>query len=165
MDPDAAADLLGDLEEAHSGQILKEMQPEEREEVSQLLEYSEHTAAGRMTTDYVSVAADGTVDDAIEVLKAFQGSPEAVANVYLVDPENRLMGSVPIVQIAIASTRMKLTDLSPEAPVTCHQDLPQDDVAELFDKYNLLTLAVVDDDKRLVGIITADDVISMLRGE
>src|SRR5439155_9849329 len=72
MDPDAAADLLGDLTEDHSGQILSEMQPEERNEVRQLLEFGEHTAAGRMTTEYVAVRDDGTVNDAIDALKAFE---------------------------------------------------------------------------------------------
>src|SRR6266850_1086316 len=78
MDPDAAADLLGDLPEDRSGEILKEMQPEERQEVTQLLEFGEHTAAGRMTTEYVSVADTAVVDDAIEALKRFEGSREAL---------------------------------------------------------------------------------------
>src|SRR5204863_7698997 len=72
MDPDAAADLLGDLPEEQSGEILKEMEPAERREVTQLLEFGEHTAAGRMTTEFVSVAEHGVVDDAIEALKAFE---------------------------------------------------------------------------------------------
>ena len=77
MDPDAAADLLGDLPEEQSGEILKEMQPEERQEVTQLLEFGEHTAAGRMTTEFIAVPETGVVDDAIEALKAFEGSREA----------------------------------------------------------------------------------------
>src|SRR4029077_3103613 len=83
MDPDAAADLLGDLPEDFSGEILKEMQPEERQEVTQLLEFGERTAAGRMTTEFVAVHETGVVDDAIEALKQFEGSREAVATIYL----------------------------------------------------------------------------------
>src|SRR5262249_54304623 len=63
MDPDAAADLLGDLREEHSGEILKEMEPEERQEVTQLLEFGEHTAAGRMTTEFLAVSESASVDD------------------------------------------------------------------------------------------------------
>src|SRR5205823_7224903 len=81
MDPDAAADLLEKLPEDRSGQIRKEMQPEERNEVRQLLEFGERTAAGRMTTEYVAVADHGTVADAIDALKQFEGSREAVATV------------------------------------------------------------------------------------
>jgi magnesium transporter len=65
MDPDAAADLLGELREEDSGEILKEMDPEERQEVTQLLEFPEHTAAGRMTTEFVAIAETGVADDAI----------------------------------------------------------------------------------------------------
>src|SRR6266480_3504040 len=67
MDPDAAADLLGDLSEEESGQILKEMEPEERREVTQLLEFHENTAAGRMTTEFLAARDTATVDDAIDV--------------------------------------------------------------------------------------------------
>jgi flagellar motility protein MotE (MotC chaperone)/sporulation protein YlmC with PRC-barrel domain len=162
MDPDAAADLLGDLPEEQSGEILNEMEPEERQEVTHLLEFGEHTAAGRMTTELVAVPETAAVEDAIEALKTFEGSREAVATIYLVGPGNKLIGSVPLVKIAIASAGALLADLS-EPYVACAPDTPQSEVAALFDKYNLITLAVVDEHGRLAGIITADDVIAMLR--
>src|SRR3954467_6264888 len=86
MAPDAAADLLGDLSEARTDEILEQMQPDERQEVAQLLEFGEHTAAGRMTTEFVAVSSTAVVDDAIEALKSFEGSREAVATVYLIGP-------------------------------------------------------------------------------
>ena len=162
MDPDAAADLLGELREEHSGEILKEMEPEERQEVTQLLEFGEHTAAGRMTTEFIAVSETGLVDDAIEALKAFEGSREAVATIYLTGSGLQLTGAVPLVKIAISSPAAQLSQLS-EPYVACAADTPQDEVAALFDKYNLITLAVVDAHGRLAGIITADDVITMLR--
>jgi Mg/Co/Ni transporter MgtE len=162
MDPDAAADLLGDLTEDFSGEILKEMQPEERQEVTQLLEFGERTAAGRMTTEYVAVNEHSVVDDAIEALRGFEGSREAVATIYLTSTGNRLVGAVPIVKIAISSPATQLSLLS-EPYHACSPDTPDDEVAEIFDKYNLVTLAVADEQGRLAGIITADDVISMLR--
>ena len=162
MDPDAAADLLGDLTEDFSGEILKEMQPEERQEVTQLLEFGERTAAGRMTTEFVAVNEHGVVDDAIEALKRFEGSREAVATIYLTSTGNKLVGAVPIVKIAISSPAAQLSLLS-EPYHACSPDTPDDEVAEIFDKYNLVTLAVADEQGRLAGIITADDVISMLR--
>jgi len=162
MDPDAAADLLGDLTEDRSGQILREMEPDERQEVTQLLEFHERTAAGRMTTEFLAVPAEAVVDDAIEALKRFEGGHEAVATIYLTGPTQKLVGAVPLVKIAISSPAIRLSDLS-EPLVSCMPDTPQDDVAALFDKYNLITLAVVDEHGRLAGIITADDVITMLR--
>jgi sporulation protein YlmC with PRC-barrel domain len=162
MDPDAAADLLGDLPEDRSGQILREMEPEERQEVTQLLEFGERTAAGRMTTEFLSLPEVSVVDDVIEAMKRFEGGHEALATVYLTGPGQRLVGSVTLVKIATSSPAAQLSDLS-EPAVSCLADTPQDEVAALFDKYNLLTLAVVDAHGRLTGIITADDVISMLR--
>jgi len=162
MDPDAAADLLGDLPEERSGEILKEMEPAERQEVTQLLEFAEHTAAGRMTTEFIAAPETSVVDDAIEALKRFEGSREAVATIYLTGPGHRLVGSVPLVRIATSSPAAQLSDLS-EPYVACAPDTPEDEVAALFDKYNLITLAVVDEHGRLTGIITADDVITMLR--
>jgi Mg/Co/Ni transporter MgtE len=162
MDPDAAADLLGDLPEEQSGEILREMQPEERREVSQLLEFGEHTAAGRMTTEYIAIPETGVVDDAIEALKSFEGSSEAVATIYLTGQARKLSGAVALVKIAISSPAIQLSQLS-EPFIACARDTPQDEVAALFDKYNLITLAVVDEHGRLAGVITADDVITMLR--
>jgi magnesium transporter len=162
MDPDAAADLLGELPEERSGQILEEMEPEERREVTQLLGFGEHTAAGRMTTEFIAVAETGVVADAIEALKAFEGSREAVATIYLIGAGRQLTGAVPLVKIATSPPAALLSYLS-EPYVACEPDTPQDEMAALFDKYNLITLAVVDEHGRLSGIITADDVITMLR--
>jgi CBS domain-containing protein/sporulation protein YlmC with PRC-barrel domain len=162
MDPDAAADLLGDLPRESTGQILKEMEPEERQEVSQLLEFGENTAAGRMTTQFVSVRDTASVDDAIEAIKHFEGTREALATIYVLGKHHQLVGAVPLVKIAISGATTPLSELV-ETPVSCPPDTPQSEVAALFDKYNLITLAVVDEQGRLAGVITADDVISMLR--
>jgi magnesium transporter len=162
MDPDAAADLLADLTEERSDAILEEMEPAERREVTQLLEFGEHTAAGRMTTEYIAVPETSSVDAAIDALKAFEGSREALATIYLTGESQRLAGAVPLVKIAISPSTVPLSDLS-EPYVACAPDTPESEVAALFDKYNLITLAVVDEHGRLSGIITADDVITMLR--
>src|SRR5439155_25399014 len=127
MDPDAAADLLGDLTEAQSGEILEEMRPAERREVTQLLEFGEHTAAGRMTTEFIAVAETAVVDDAIEALKRFEGSREALATIYLTGAGQRLVGSVPLVKIAVSSPAAQLSELS-EPYVACAPDTPQDEV-------------------------------------
>ena len=162
MDPDAAADLLEDLPEAQSDEILGRMEPEGREEVAHLLEFGERTAAGRMTTEYIAVPETAVVDDAIDALKGFEGSREALATIYLTGARDKLVGAVTLVRIATSSPAVQLSELS-EPYIACAPDTPDDEVAALFDKYNLITLAVVDEDGRLAGIITADDVISMLR--
>src|SRR5689334_245267 len=128
MDPDAAADLLEKLPEARSGQILKEMEPEERIEVAQLLEFGKNTAAGRMTTEFVSIRERATVDEAIVALKHFEGTREALATIYLYDETYRITGAVPLVKIAVSPATTLLADLREEA-VTCAADTPDDEVA------------------------------------
>ena len=165
MDPDAAADLLADLPREHTEKILEEMQPEEREEVSELLEFKEDTAAGRMTTDYLALKPTATVNDAIEALRNFEGGIESVSTIFLVDTDNKLVGAVPLASLVLASGEAQLSSLAPEPPISCHAGASEKQVAELFDKYNLLMLPVVDDRGVLTGVITADDVISLLRSK
>jgi flagellar motility protein MotE (MotC chaperone)/sporulation protein YlmC with PRC-barrel domain len=163
MEPDAAADLLGELPEETSEEILEEMEPEEREEVSQLLTFKENTAAGRMTTEYVAVPPTATVAEAIQKLRAFTGEPELINTIYLVNPGGKLAGAVPLVALVLQPPETRLHTLSPEHVVFCEADQGDKEVAEMFDKYNLLTLPVIDKEGSLAGVVTADDVITMLR--
>ena len=165
MDPDAAADLLADLGEERTSEILKEMEPEERQEMTELLEFGEDTAAGRMNTEYLALSAEATVNDAIEALRNFQGGVETVSTIYLVDERGKLDGAVPLAKLVLAKPNDKLQPLSMEPLISCHAGAREREVAALFDKYNLLTLPVVDDDGVLTGVITSDDVISLLRAK
>jgi CBS domain-containing protein/sporulation protein YlmC with PRC-barrel domain len=164
MDPDAAADLLAELPEAHSDAILDRMEPEERQEVEELLEFREDSAAGYMTTDFVAVSHEGSVSEAMEALRNFEGDPETVSEVYLVDEHRAFKGSVPLLRLMLAQPGSQLKDLSEGQAIHCRVDTDEDKVAELFDKYNLRTLPVVNSGDKLVGIVEADDVISFLRG-
>ena len=165
MDPDAAADLLGDLPEERSQEILEEMEPEQREEVSELLEFKEDTAAGRMTTEYLALPSTATVGQAIEHLRQFEGGIESIVTIYLVDDSGKLVGAVPLSKIALATPGTPLRFLGSEPLIFCPVGCSEKEVAELFDKYNLLTLPVVDGEGLLTGVITADDVISLLRSK
>lgn len=165
MNPDAAADLLATLPEERSSQILREMAPAEREEVAELLEFGETTAAGRMNTEYLALEDGATVNDGIERLRNFEGGVETVSTIYLVDKDGKLTGSVPLARIVLARGDDKLASLTQEPLISTHAGAREKEVAELFDKYNLLTLPVVGDDGRLTGVITSDDVISLLRAK
>lgn len=165
MDPDAAADLLKDLPEEHTEKILEEMAPEERDEVSGLLEFPENTAAGRMTTEYIALGEDATVEEAIDALRNFEGGIETVSTFFVVSGDGKLVAAVPLAKLVLAESQEQLISLAQEPLITCHPETRENEVAERFDKYNLLTLPVVDDDGQLVGVITSDDVISLLRSK
>jgi magnesium transporter len=165
MNPDAAADLLADLPEERTSEILLEMAPAERDEVSELLEFKENTAAGRMNTEYLALGVHASAHDAVEVLRHFEGGIESVSTIYLVDSHGTLAGAVPLAKLILASADTPLLSLTREPLISCHAGTSEREVAELFDKYNLLTLPVVDDNKQLTGVITSDDVISLLRAK
>ena len=165
MEPDAAADLLGDLPEERTSEILLEMKPEERREMVELLEFGEKTAAGRMNTEYLAVNQNATVHDAIETLRRFEGGVETVSTIYLVDEEGKLTGAVPLAKLVLARPETPLKSLTQEPLIFTNSNAKEKDFAELFDKYNLLTLPVVDDNKKLTGVITSDDIISLLRAK
>jgi len=163
MQPDAAADLLADLPEEKTEKILEEMRPEERQEVSGLLEFKEDSAAGRMTTEYIALPVSATAHDAVEALRQFEGRVETVSTIFLVDSRNTLAGTVPLAKLVLSSPTTPLLALTQEPLISCRADASEKEVAELFDKYNLLTLPVIDENNHLTGVITSDDVISLLR--
>jgi magnesium transporter len=165
MEPDAAADLLGDLSDDKTEEILVQMEPEERQEVTELLEFRENTAAGRMTTEYIAVPVSATAHDAIETMRTFEGRMENMSTIYLTDSHGTLAGAVPLVKIVLAPASTPLLALGQEPLISCHEDTKEKEFAELFDKYNLLTLPVIDDHNHLTGVITPDDVIAMLRAK
>jgi magnesium transporter len=164
MNPDAAADLLAELADERSEEILGEMEPEERQDVEELLEFEEDTAAGRMTTDYMALAPTARVHDAVEMLKHFEGGLESMSTVFLVTGESeKLVGAVPLAKLVISHPQTHLSELKVEPLISVSPEADEREVAEIFDKYNLLTLPVVDENGSLTGVITADDVISILR--
>jgi Mg/Co/Ni transporter MgtE len=165
MEPDAAADLLADLPEERTSEILLEMEPKERAEMVELLEFRENTAAGRMTTTFLALDFNKTNDEAIEALRNFEGGVETVNTIYLVDSRGTLVGAVPLVNLVLAKPETPLLALAQEPLISTHPNANETDVSELFDKYNLLTLPVVDDHNKLTGVITSDDVISLLRSK
>ena len=102
MDPGAAADLLAELPEEQSDAILEEMEPEERHEVEELLEFDEDSAAGLMTSDFVYLGMQATVAQAVQALRIFDGDPESVTEVYLLDEKRVLRGTVALARVVMA---------------------------------------------------------------
>ena len=165
MDPGAAADLLAELSDERSEAILEEMDPEERQEVEDLLEFPVNSAAGRMTTEYVALPVDALTQAAVEALREFEGDNETITDIYLVDQEHRITAIIHMVQLLLAAPGTPLADLPHGHIVSCDIGANGRKVAELFDKYNLRSLPVLDHDKRLVGVVHAEQVIALLRAD
>jgi Mg/Co/Ni transporter MgtE len=163
MAPDEAADVLAELEEETSEGILKEMEHAPKEEVRELLEFEEDSAGGMMNTEYVALPDDATVEDAINALKGNEELIETLNTLFLIDAGERLTGAVPVARLFLHEGSARLSTLAVETLIEVPVNEQQDRVTELFDKYNLLALPVVDAEGRLTGVITADDIISVLR--
>lgn len=163
MAPHDAADVLAELEQQTSEDILEEMEPEPKTEVEELLEFEEDSAGGMMNTAFVALPATSTVAEAMDALKTHEEKLETLNTLFLVDQDERLQASVPLARLFTAAGNTPLQDLANEDLLQVDVTEKQDRITELFDKYNLLTLPVVDDMGKMAGVITADEVISLLR--
>lgn len=165
MAPDEAADVLAELEEATSEEILEEMETAEESEVRELLEFEEDTAGGMMNTEYIALGENAGVADALTALRGNEELLESLNTLFLIDTDRRLKGAVPLARLFVASPDTPLKSLAAETLIQVPVGEKQNRVTETFDKYNLLALPVVDEEGVLAGVITADDVISVLRSK
>jgi magnesium transporter len=159
MSPDDAADLVADLDQDTRDDILRYMEQSEAEEVQALLAYPEDTAGGIMTTAYIAVSAQETAGGAIELLREWEPDAETIYYVYVTDDEERLVGVLSLRDLIVAQPGTPIGDVMIHEPVAVGAYANQDEVAEVVAHYNLLAVPVVDDERRLVGIVTIDDAI------
>jgi CBS domain-containing protein/sporulation protein YlmC with PRC-barrel domain len=162
MPPDEAADVLQQLSPEHSAELLADMEKEEAQEVRELLGFEENTAGALMTTEYIMVGEEAEVAGAIEALRNFEGPIESVHAIYLVNPAGVLTGVVPVGRILLADAATPLKSLSDKELISAHAYDNDRVVVDLFQKYNLVSLPVVDDSGHLLGVVTADDVLDLV---
>jgi Mg/Co/Ni transporter MgtE len=139
------------------------MEPEDKEEVEEMLEFRDDTAGGLMDTGSFSLPETATVADAMVGLKESDQIPEDIYSIFLVNANNHLVGTVPLAKLFFAAGDTSLKELSADPLLFVEANEKQDRVAEMFDKYNLLALPVVDEQKELIGVIKVDDVVTILR--
>ena len=142
---------------------LEEMEHAPKHEVEELMEFAEDTAGGLMNTEYVALRDDATVADALTALQKNEDLLETLNTLFLIDEQERLVASVPLARLFLHQGGTLLRSLATETLIQVPVGERQDRVTELFDKYNLLALPVTGEDLKLAGVITADDIISVLR--
>jgi CBS domain-containing protein/sporulation protein YlmC with PRC-barrel domain len=159
MEPDEAADLLAEMPEDRANILLTLMDQEEAEDVRSLLAYEEDTAGGLMTTEYVAIPATYTAEQTINRLRELAPEAETVYYVYVTDEEEHLLGVLSLRDLIVAQPHLRVADFMRDGPVSVTPDTSHNDVAFILAKYNLLAVPVVDEEKRLLGIVTIDDAI------
>ncbi len=165
MDPADAAEALASLEEHAREDIVRDMEPEPADEVAELLKVEGDTAAGMMGARYFSCPEDWSVGEFIESLRGEEALLKRLTHLFLVDGTNRLVAAVPLSRLAVARPGAPLTALTYRKTLSVTMDAEPDEVVEMFEKYNLYALPVVDEDRRLHGVVTADDIITYLSPE
>ena len=165
MDADDAADLLAELPEEQQSQLLAEMNAYTAGELRELVKYPEDTAGGMMTTDYVWIYPHRTTEATIRKIREIAPASEFIYYLYVLDKEDRLLGALSLRTLLLALPtafidRIMKTDLVTVEPLT-----PAVDVASTIAKYDLLAAPVVDDDGKMLGIVTVDDAIDAIMPE
>lgn len=164
MAPDDAADVLGDLPEEQSASVLKLMEQGEADAVRDLLEYPADTAGGIMTSRLIAVRRDMKVADAIAYIRAWADEDE-VLYIYVLDQDGRLTGTVPLRRLILSSPDTRMDELADRDPITVRIDMDQEEIAWTFAEYGLLAVPVVDQENKLVGRVTVDDIVEVIEEE
>ncbi|MDX1421221.1 MAG: magnesium transporter [Rubricoccaceae bacterium] len=163
LDTDDAADVLADVDEDVAEHVLPRL--EDAEEVGHLMGYPDDTAGGLMETDYVAVAASASVGEATEAVRECVDTVDPVYVVYVLDPAETLVGVVPLKRLILAHAHAPVTSIMEEDFVTVEPDLDQEEVARIMERYDLVALPVVSAAGRLLGRITIDDIVDVIREE
>jgi len=162
MAPDAAADLLADLPKETSEELLEEMPGQEAEEVRELLAFDPATAGGMMNTEYVYVGESSARDEVLDWVRSLELNLDQLDTIVLLNNAAEFAGTVSVARLMLAHPEQPVKELRSEPLLSISAEADEKDVFELFDKYNLRMLTVVDEGNRPVGTVTVDDVVSRL---
>lgn len=165
LDSDDATDILSDLSEPIAEAVLENIDKEDSEDVKELLKYPEDSAGGIMTSDFVYVQEGATVKDAIDEVRANADEFENIYYIYVLTTKEELVGIVSIKQLLTNKLSTKITEVMEEDLIYVNPEDDQEEVANIIEKYDLVSIPVVDDQKRMIGRITHDDVIDVINEE
>lgn len=162
---DDRADILQDVGSEARQRYLAMLHPEEQETTRSLMRYDEDTAGGRMTTQAARISLDMNVKGTIEILREHKDSAESLARIYVVDDEGVLKGKIRFRELAFNPWDTPVQDIMEEIDLSILASTDQEDAAQMFAKYDMTLLPVVDEYNRLLGVITHDDVLEIFEEE
>lgn len=161
---DKRADIIGKMSEEKAKELLNMMKIEDSKEIKGLLKYAEETAGGIMTPQFFALSENTTVQQAIKALQKAK-DVEMVFYIYVTDDKGRLVGVISLRQLLLVPPRKFLKDIMVRDVMSVTTDMDQEEVARKVARYNILAIPVVDKENRLVGIITVDDIIDVIKEE
>lgn len=165
LDHDDAVYILEDLNRADQAEILDKLPAMERVALQRSLDYPEDSAGRRMQTEFIAVPPFWTVGQTIDFMRETADLPETFYEIFVIDPAARLLGSVPLDRLLRSKRPMRISDIMNDDPDQVRATQQQDEVARLFERYNLVSAAVVDESERLVGVMMVDDIVDVLEEE
>jgi magnesium transporter len=165
LDSDAAAQIIEALPEAEQAEVLEQLPPSERGAVEQILHYPEESAGRRMRTEFIAVSPYWTVGDAIDHMRETADLPDRFFELYVVDDQQKLLGAVGLDRLLRTKRPIPVSDLMDEDRRRVPATEDQEEVARMFERYNLIAAPVVDDNERLVGVINVEDVVDVIEEE
>lgn len=162
MPSDEAADVLGGLPEDKTRQLMRLMKKEEAEEVGGLLKHDDNTAGGLMTTEYITFSPEVSVEEVIKNLRELAPSAETIYYLYVADKKDCLVGVLSLRDLIVADPKIPIKGIMHTKVISVREEEDVKEVAEIISKYNFLALPVIDKGKKLIGIITVDDVVDLV---
>lgn len=165
LEHDDVADILGRLEEQQLRQILARLEPEQADQVEELLAYDENSAGGIMSPDFIKVYDNVTMAEAVRTIQELDDPPENAFDVYVVDEDERLVGMLSLRDLLVRKRDESVREAMQTELQVVECEADQEVVADIVSRYDLTTIPVVDEQRRLVGVITIDDIVDVIREE
>jgi magnesium transporter len=164
LSPDDAVDLIAYLPEERQEQVLEQFNERERWALERLRLYDEDTAGGRMTTEYIALSGEMTAAEALDALRKKYETSDLL-DIYVTDDHDHLTGILPLRSLVFASGQTHVKNLMLPDPITIQPDTPQEDVANLVSDFDLMAVPVVDEENKILGVVTFDDILDVMEEE
>ncbi len=165
LELDDATDIVAELPEEIAEEVLENLEREDSEDVKELLKYPEDSAGGIMSSDFISINEHATIKDAIEVIRQYSEDIDHIYQVYVLNDSGKLLGTVLLKSLLINPLERNILSLVEEDLIFVAPDTDQEEVAQMMEKYDLISIPVVDQNRIMLGRITIDDIVDVIHEE